>query len=169
MQKKRLKISKDLYKTDFTTLYKEEKQPRVKIRYLGLSHIQEGKKTKDVAETVKVTQQAIRDWIKRFNKEGINGLKEKPGRGVKQRLPQTKVEEFKDAIENLQRNRKGGRVKVADIKDMLEDKFEVAYKVKGIYTLLERLDMVWITARSQHPESDPEVQEAFKKNLRMKQ
>jgi transposase len=28
----------------------------------------------------------ITDWIKKFNEEGINGLKEKEGRGAKQKL-----------------------------------------------------------------------------------
>ncbi|WP_227678334.1 helix-turn-helix domain-containing protein [Psychrobacter faecalis] len=34
-----------------------------------------------------------------------------------------------------------------------------------MYELLKRIDMSWISARSQHPKADPQAQDAFKKTL----
>ena len=37
------------------------------------------------------------------------------------------------------------------------------YSVNGIYELLARIGMSWISARSKHPQADINAQEAFKK------
>jgi len=39
----------------------------------------------------------------------------------------------------------------------------VAYAQSSIYALFRRWNLVWITARSQHPQADPQAQADFKK------
>jgi hypothetical protein len=40
---KRIQLPDDFYKHDFKQLAKVEKHPRTRIRFIGLSHIQNGK------------------------------------------------------------------------------------------------------------------------------
>ncbi|VVM19412.1 hypothetical protein BSPWISOXPB_3608 [uncultured Gammaproteobacteria bacterium] len=42
---KRIQLPDDFYKHDFKQLAKIEKHPRTRIRFIGLSHIQNGKAT----------------------------------------------------------------------------------------------------------------------------
>ena len=46
---------------------------------------------------------------------------------------------------------------------MIEEKYNESYSVSGVYKLLKRMDMSWVSARSIHTKSDHEAQEAFKK------
>ncbi|MFL6714867.1 MAG: winged helix-turn-helix domain-containing protein [Burkholderiaceae bacterium] len=65
-----------------------------------------------------------------------------------QRLPKTQEEAFRQVIEQLQDSRGGGRGRGEDIRQLLSEQFAVAYSLNGVYDLLKRLDMAWVSARS---------------------
>ncbi len=46
----------------------------------------------DVAKEVGTSQQTVCKWSRRFAKEGLDGLKEREGRGVKPSIPQEVVD-----------------------------------------------------------------------------
>lgn len=48
------------------------------------------------------------------------------------------------SLDKLQEERNGGRVTVDDIQELLSDKFDCNYSRQGVYTLLDRLNIVWI-------------------------
>ena len=80
-----------------------------------------------------------------------------------QRLPKTQEEAFRQAVEELQRSRGGGRARGEDIRQLLARQFGVDYTLNGVYELLKRLDMTWISARSVSPNANPLKQAEFKK------
>ena len=65
----------------------------------------------------------------------------------------------------LQKDRSGGRIIGEDIVNMIKEKYKESYSVSGVYKLLKRMGMSWVSGRSVHTRSDPEVQGAFKKTL----
>jgi transposase len=50
------------------------------------------------------------------------------------------------AVEQLQDSRGGGSVRGEDIRQLLSKQFAMAYSLNGVYDLLKRLDMAWISA-----------------------
>jgi transposase len=48
----------------------------------------------------------------------------------------------------------------------MKNKFGIEPSKSTVYGTLKRVDLVWITGRSIHPEADVEAQEAFKKTLK---
>jgi transposase len=163
MKGKKRTIVQSVNDIDFQKLAKTAKHPRERIRYLAFAHMRDGKSNSDIAHMLKVHRMTITDWIKKFNQEGIEGLKEKGGRGAKQRLDVSEHEAFRKAVLELQDNKRGGRIKGKDVLKLMEDKFDVKYTLKSAYNALHRVDLVWISGRSKHPKSDPEAQLAFKK------
>jgi transposase len=161
----RNEIKEKIIKWNIPQLYPRETNSRVKVRLLGMIHVEEGKSCGTVADIVKVSRSTIYRWLKRLMEEGLSGLFDKPGRGAKQKLSKKDEEAFKKAVFKLQKDRKGGRVKGEDIRQLLIEKFNVHYSLNGVYELLKRLKIVWITGRSKHPKSDPKVQEEFKDNF----
>lgn len=150
---------------DFEKLSKKEPNPKTRIRLLGLQHLKEGKTQLAVAAMFKKTSRAVSDWLRRFKHEGINGLIDKHRSGKKPKLPKIQEEEFKKAIEHLRQSKDGGQVLGKDIQKLLKEKFCVNYQIKGVYKLLKRLDLVYITGRSIHPKANLEAQKSFKKNI----
>lgn len=148
---------------DFNRLAKTTKNPRERLRFLAFAHIQEGKTYVEVATIMKVTYKTIWDWTKKFTNKGLEGLRDRPGRGCKPNLPETQREAFREAVLKLGANRKGGRIRGKDVAELLEKKFHVKSSLRSVYDTLHRIDLVWITGRSQHPKADLEAQETFKK------
>jgi hypothetical protein len=79
--------------------------------------------------------------------------------------PKTQEEAFRQAVEQLQDRRGGGRVRGEDIRHLLDEQFGGVSTLNGVYELLKRLDMVWISGRSVSPNANPARQAEFKKNF----
>lgn len=160
------RLKDELFKlvgVDFFRLTKKERSPRARIRFLALGHLQSGKTKNQVADMFQISLTALRKWLLRFLAGGIDGLREKTGRGRKRKLPPEKEEEFRRHVEELQENREGGRVRGQDVQVLLKEQFSVDHALPSVYHVLERCGLSWISARSKHPKSDPAVQEEFKK------
>lgn len=148
---------------DFKTLYKERGQQRYGIRLLALWKIQEGMTETEVCKLIGKSHTSIRKWRKTYEKEGIEALlKIQKGRGRKARIQGGCLEQ---ALTELNKEKKGGRILCQDIVDYIADKHLISYSRTGMYCMLHRLGFSWITARSQHPHHNPEAREDFKKSL----
>ena len=55
------------------------------------------------------------------------GLIERKGRGRKPRLDKTKEDFFKERLDEMQEERKGGRITVYDIQELLAKEFNCCY------------------------------------------
>jgi transposase len=153
---------------DFFRLAKQEPRPRARIRFLALGHLQSGTPKNQVADMFRVSLTALRKWLLRFLADGIDGLREKAGNGRKRKLLPEREEEFRQQVEQLQKDREGGRVRGQDIQVLLKEKFCVDHALPSVYHVLDRCGLSWISSRSKHPKSDPAAQEEFKKNFKKK-
>lgn len=150
---------------DFKAAYKRERDPIIKIKLLALQHLQVGKFLKDVSDIVLYDEKAVRRWLRNFVKFDYEGLLEKEGRGQKPRLPPEEEENFKIALDRIQEEKNGGRIIVDDIQRLLADEFDCNYSRTGVYSLLDRLNIVWISGRSKHPKHSKEAIENFKETF----
>lgn len=164
----RTPIPDEINNYNFETLYRKEAHARTRIRYLCMSHVQAGKSFSEIAYMLKVSRETVRMWVKRFTAEGLTGLCEREGRGAKPRLSPQDESAFQQAVEALQAERAGGRVTGHDIKDLLYTRFGAVYTLDGVYKLLKRLNLVYISARSIAPQADIAAQKAFKKTFSKK-
>jgi transposase len=83
--------------------------------------------------------------------------------GSTQKLPKAQEEAFRYAVEQMQVGRDGGRIRGEDIRQLLPEQFHIEYSLDGMYHLLKRLGMVWISACSANSKADLLAQLEFKK------
>lgn len=159
------KLFDSIQEYDFLSCYKVERDPKIKIKLQALHHLQSGKKIIDVADIVLVGERTVRSWLMSFVEFDYEGLIERIGRGRKPRLSSNEEERFKDELDLLQESRSGGRIVAQDIKDFLADKFDCNYSISGVYALLDRLNIVWISGRSKHPKHSEEAIKQFKETF----
>ena len=165
MSSKRLLFLEELQKYDFEKLAKHSAHPREKIRLLAFAHLKDGKSIQEAAKAVKTCRNALYVWLKNFREHGLNGLKEKGGRGAKPKISMSESEAFRNAVLELQKGRSGGKIKGQDVLDMMKSKFGVTCTKRSSYNYLKRANLVCVSARSQHPNADPIKQEKLKKNF----
>ncbi len=65
--------------------------------------------------------------------------------------------------DEIQDKREGGSIGAKGIQELLADEFDCS--LSGVYALLDRLNIVWISGRSLHPKSSQEAMEQFKKHF----
>lgn len=159
-----IKLSKKFVEFGFLDYYKTHRSKSYIYRCLAFHYIQMGRTYDEVAEILFYSRNSIMEWVKRFEKEGVEALlSTKPGRGRIAMVSSELSTEFSEAVISLQENRDGGRIIGQDIVDLVQEKYAVKYSVSGIYKLLSRMGLSWVSGRSIHPKADLEAQESFKK------
>jgi len=163
---KPVQLSQKFQEFKFLTYYKENRAKSYVYRCLALHHMQSGKSYDQVSELMCYSRKTIMQWVKRFEKGGIEHLLSiKAGRGRKAGVSTDLSEEFSNAVISLQNNRSVGRVIGEDIVNLVKEKYGIEYSLSGIYKLLSRMGLSWVSGRSIHPCADLEAQESFKKTL----
>jgi transposase len=133
-------------------------------RMLAIALVLEGKDRKTAAETCGMDRQTLRDWVHRYNAQGLAGLENRKGRGRPSRLTTEQKAELAALVESGPDTEQDGvvRWRCADLKRRIEEMFGVKLHERTVGQL-KALGYVRLSVRPQHPKSDPQAQEAFKK------
>src|SRR4051795_3505790 len=110
-------------------------------------------------------RQTLRDWVHRYNAEGVEGLRDRPRPGRPCALDEGRQAALKGLVlrsPSLRRDGCGAR-RARELCALVEERFGVRYGATGILKLLKGLDLSWQKARPVHPEADPRARERFKK------
>jgi transposase len=87
-------LSPEIYDHDFVKLAEETKSPLEQRRFLALALIAEGKKNAEIIEELKIVESSISNWIKKFNEEGIEGLRGESGNVAGKREPSPEIYDY---------------------------------------------------------------------------
>lgn len=90
---------------DFDKLAKTEGNARERRRVMAFAHIREGKTFTETVLAIRVKLRTLMNWVKQFKNEGVEGLKDKEGRGAKPFLPEEHHLAFRQAVLELQKIR----------------------------------------------------------------
>ena len=158
-----LQVVRRLSEKELGRAAKAERDARVRSRVLAIRYVLLGRSVSEAAEALALGERRVRVWVHRYNEEGLQGLRDRPGRGRRALLAGDRLEEFKERVrqgplpqEELSAFR--GR----DIQCLLKEQFGAQYSLSGTCFLLHRLGFSSLVPRPQHPGGDPEAQEQFK-------
>ena len=164
-----VRIRDDFSAAELRRLAKSARTPAASRRMLALALVLEGAKRAEAAQACGMDRQTLRDWVHRFNAEGPEGLYSKQGKGPSCRLSEAQQQELAAIIEAGPDLAEHGvvRFRLCDLCALVEERFGITYEERGLSKLIRRLGFRKISARPQHPKSDPEIQAEFKKNSRI--
>ena len=116
------------------------------------------------ADGAGVDAQTLCDWVKRYNEEGFDGLRDNPRSGRPPMLDGEGTATVASWLDSGPDPDAGGpsRWTVADIRERIMDGFGVCYTLEGVRRLIRRLDFRHVSPRPVHPKADPEAQEEFR-------
>lgn len=138
-------------------------------RMLAIALVLEGASREEAARTCGMDRQTLRDWVHRFNGQGLAGLSNDTTKGG--RRPRLTAGQKATLAEIV---RKGPDVKVdgvvrwrrIDLQAVIRDRFGVELAERTIGTILHELGFRRLSPRPCHPKKDEEAQETFKKTSR---
>lgn len=161
-----VRLRDDYSAADLRRFAKRARTAAASRRMLALALVLEGAKRAQAAKAGGMDRQTLRDWVHRFNAEGPEGLYDKQRRGPSCRLSDAQQQELAALIEAGPDLAEHGvvRFRLCDLCALVEKRFGVTYQERGLSKLIRRLGFRRISARPQHPKSDPEIQAEYKKN-----
>ena len=141
---------------------------RAGLRVLAIATAMDGKSRAEAAEVIGRERQSLRDAIVRYNAEGLDGLRDRPGGGAKTQLNAERCAELKAWITaGPDPDRDGvSTYRLVDIAEWVERKWDLKYTLSGMSKLLRRIGLSWQKARPTHPQGDAAAREEFKKSSR---
>ena len=141
--------------------------PEQARRLLAIALILDGASRAEAARSTGMDRQTLRDWVHRFNAAGPDGLVDRKAPGRQRRLEPEQQRELARCLENGPEPTQDGvaRWRLVDLCALVERRFGVRYQERGMGKLVRALGFSRVSARPQHPRSDPAAQVEFKKNL----
>ena len=137
-------------------------------RMLALAGLLEGQPRWYAARQAGMDRQTLRDWVHRYNAEGISGLYDRKSSGRKPRLSDAQRQEIYALVLAGPDPERDGvtRWRCKDIRHIIAARYGVDYGERQVENLLKQMGAVKLSTRPQHPRSNAQDQETFKKTSR---
>jgi len=155
----------DMAASDLRAAARKSSDANAARRTLAIALVLEGVKRKTAAESCGMDRQTLRDWIIRYNDEGIGGLSNRGGQGDKPKLDAAQRARLAELVRSGPDPEKDGvvRWRRIDLARRIEKEMGVAIHERTIGDYLAALGFRRLSVRPQHPKADEEAQAAFKK------
>ena len=160
-----LKMAYQITSKEIAKLVRTEKDGRVRQRLRAMKFISQGQTIPRVARRMDIAERPLRKWLHRFNKHGPSGLCDAPRSGQPPKINTKQIQKFKQRIrQGVTEQDNVCSLRGKDLQRILQKEFNAQYSLGGTYFLLHRLGFSCLCPRPQHPQSDIEAQETFKKS-----
>jgi transposase len=139
---------------------------RERMRTQAIANAMEGMTRIEAARFADMSDQALKDAIKRYNVEGLAGLKDRPHTGRPRKLDEAQREELHDialAGPDIEKDQLSAYTR-DDLAAIVQSKWNVVYDVTSIGRMLREMGLSRQKTRPSHPKKNPEAGEAFLKN-----
>ena len=158
-------IRDDMSAKELRRLARLEDDGRVTCRLLALANALDGMSRAQAARQAGMDRQTLRDWVVRFNREGVDGLRDRPRCGRPSFLDPGQLAVLKTTVLRGPDPKRDGRSSwtAKDLCHLVEQRFGVTYSENGMLGLLHGLELSWQKTRPIHPQADLQAQAAYKK------
>jgi transposase len=137
---KRIELT-ERQKQELKAAYGHELNAFLRIRIRCLLRIAEGETAQELAPKLGLHVETIRLWARNYRREGLVGLKLKPGRGKPKTVSAGQVEKIKEWI-------RAGRVRtLEEAQEMVSRNFQRTYTKTGIWRLFKSIGISYDAGR----------------------
>ena len=134
-------------------------------RLLALAFVLDGHTRTEAADQAGMDRQTLRDWVHRYNAEGIAGLKSGHGPGKPALLNPEQMADLKAMVLRGPDPEKHGvvRWRCVDLRAEVARRYSVEVSKRTVGKWLRKMKLTRLQPRPFHPKKDDAAQAAFKK------
>lgn len=154
---------------EIKALIKKDERYTIGLRLYAVYQVAMGQTSRNLEELYQTCFKQITNWVHRFEQEGIEGQKDKPGRGRKSSLSNEQMTTLSDLLLNESPVDQGYNTETWTgpiLIDWIAKSFGVEFKKAQIYNIINRLGFSYHKAKGFYPEADEKSQEEFKDSLK---
>lgn len=168
MAKPRLQV-KGYSPEDIQNLISKDERYTVGFRLHVVYNVAKGHSSRMLEEMVGFSFKQITNWVHRFEKEGVDGLRDKPKTGRPKRLSEEQLGRLSALLRTESPVAYGYNSDTWSgpmIGHWIEKHFQVTFKKAQVYNIIHSLGFTYQRAKGIYPEADPAKQKAFKEDLK---
>lgn len=134
-------------------------------RILAIAMVLDGHSRLVAARAGGMDRQTLRDWVHRYNGDGIDGLRNMGGAGRKPALSAGQLAELRELVLAGPDPAREGvvRWRCIDLRSVIAERYEIAVHERTVGKWLRGMGMTRLQPRPYNPKKDIEAQTAFKK------
>jgi len=165
---RKVKQLKNYTTEQIESLFERDENHRLGVKLYAIIQLSRGYSSRKLEEFYRVTHKQICNWADRFDAEGIEGLRIKPGRGRRSYLS----DEQKYQLQyDLLKNPEEFGYNTANwsgplMRDHLRTKYQIDYKPAAVYNLMRELGFSFQRAKALYPERDEIKRQDARENIK---
>ena len=149
-------------------LFKKDERYTIGIRLYAVYQVAMGQPSRKLEDLYNTSFKQITNWVHRFEKEGIEGLKDKEGRGRKALLND---QQRREVHKLLNEGPEGYGFNTSTwtgpmLIEWIKNNYGIEYKKAHIYNIIKSLGFTYQKGKGIFPETDKDKQEDFKEALK---
>ena len=155
----------------FEKKFMAEQDSKVKTRIQMMMHLREGYTQREVSKMLRVSVGIVPYWKARLEVKGIDGLRDKEGRGLKPKLTEEKLSMLASAIEDGVLMEDGYRrgFKTKDVNQFIREEFGHSYTNRHCTRILSKINFTLIVPRPRNKRRNQEEVKKFKRAFKKKE
>ncbi len=165
---RRLLICTELSTDEMRGKGRAEVDRRAAMRMLAIANALEGMSRSEVARLADTTDHVLFDAVKRYNVEGIDGLRDRPRSGRPAKMTEAQRGALRAIVitgPDIEAEGTSSCMR-EDLCEIAREKWGVDYAVKSMDRTLRKSDLSRQKTRASHPKRAPAAAEAFKNGSR---
>ena len=91
-----LQVDESLSAAELAKLAGRERDARMRGRIIAVRHLRLGHTVPEASNALGMSERQLRNWVHRYNAEGVTGLRDRPRPGQPPHLAADQVERFKE-------------------------------------------------------------------------
>lgn len=150
-------------------LIRKDERYTIGLRLYAVYQVAKGQSSRKLEDLYGTSFKQITNWVHRFEAEGLDGLRDRDGRGRKDRLTPAQRQEVAMVLQKESPTKFGfntatwtGPLLISWIKKQ----FKVEYKKAQIYNIIKSLGFSYQKGKGIFPEADKDQQAQFKSTLK---
>lgn len=145
-------------------LIKKDERYTIGLRLYAVYQVAKGQSSRKLEELYNTSFKQITNWVHRFEAEGLDGLRDKKGRGRKDKLSSIQKQRIKDLLKDELPSKHGYNTASWTgplLIDWVKKEFKIEYKKAQIYNIIKALGFTYQKGKGIFPEADKDKQQGF--------
>jgi transposase len=150
-------------------LFRKDEKYTIGIRLYAIYQVSIGKPSRELEILYNTSFKQITNWVHRFEKEGIDGLIDKPKSGRKSQLNEEQGKTISQILKEKLPTEYGYNSATWTgpmLIDWIKKEFNIEFKKAQIYNIIKKLGFTYQKSKGIYPETDQQKQDEFKETLK---